>query len=101
MRVFCHGVIPVALKFYFHVTNQSFHAAHVSVELHKLSFPAFPAALDIGYTLTLEIQRDAFCLLRDAQLSHICHLQQSKKHNFYIFGGIMGSISFGLNSIAV
>lgn len=66
------GVVPEAPQFYFHVTKKSFHAAHVSIPLHRRSLPAFPLAFDTGKTFTVGKLKDT-SQLAQSEL-HSCHI---------------------------
>lgn len=51
---FFQCIHPRSFSVCFHVTKNSFHSAHVSIELYGL--PAFPLALDSGYISTLKLK---------------------------------------------
>lgn len=54
LSFFFQCIHPSSFSVCFHVTKNSFHSAHVSIELYRL--PAFPLALDSGYISTLKLK---------------------------------------------
>lgn len=70
---FFQCIHPSSFSVCFHVTKNSFHSAHVSIELYRL--PAFPLALDSGYISTLKLKggKKKKTLFAYSEL-HSCHI---------------------------
>lgn len=73
LSFFFQCIHPSSFSVCFHVTKNSFHSAHVSIELYRL--PAFPLALDSGYISTLKLKggKKKKTLFAYSEL-HSCHI---------------------------